>query len=107
MQNPPSYRSESGWNSDGRTGRSSSSCHARPPHLNPNSVIPAAPASGLNATDVVTALTAAHAEGRQNDGLDVETGAPRDLSQDDITDPYSVKWWAATSSPLLSSLLLY
>ncbi len=64
------------------------------------------PTSGLNATDVVTALTAAHAEGHKNAGLDVETGAPRDLSQDNITDPYSVKWWAIDSSPLLVQLLL-
>lgn len=27
-------------------------------------------------------------------GLDVETGAPKDLSQDHITDVYATKWWA-------------
>lgn len=50
--------------------------------------------SGLNATDVVAALTAAHAEGNSTAGLDVNTGEPRDLSQDDITDLRSAKWWA-------------
>lgn len=50
--------------------------------------------SGLNATDAVAALTAAHAEGQSTAGLDVTTGQPRDLSEDDITDLHSSKWWA-------------
>lgn len=49
-------------------------------------------ATGLNATDVVAALTAAHAEGQSAAGLDVATGQPRDLSQYDITDLHSSKW---------------
>lgn len=50
--------------------------------------------SGLNATDVVAALNAAHAEGQANAGLDVDTGKPKDLALDDITDLHSAKWWA-------------
>lgn len=51
--------------------------------------------AGLNATDVVSALHKAHAEGQKNAGLDVETGEPKDLSAEDITDLHSVKWCAA------------
>lgn len=50
------------------------------------------PAAGLNATDVVSALNKAHAEGQKNAGLDIETGEPKDLTADDITDLHSVKW---------------
>mmetsp|Transcript_11966 Transcript_11966/g.35927 ORF Transcript_11966/g.35927 Transcript_11966/m.35927 type:complete len:556 (-) Transcript_11966:2647-4314(-) len=50
--------------------------------------------SGLNATDVVAALTAAHAAGHATFGLDVTTGEPRDLARDHITDLHSSKWWA-------------
>jgi hypothetical protein len=41
---------------------------------------------------VVSALHKAHAEGQKNAGLDVETGEPRNLAADDITDLHSVKW---------------
>lgn len=27
-------------------------------------------------------------------GVDIETGVPRDLAQDNITDLFSTKWWA-------------
>ncbi len=50
--------------------------------------------SGLNATEAVARLRAAHAEGQARAGLDVETGEARDLSEIDILDPYSAKWWA-------------
>lgn len=54
--------------------------------------------AGLNATDVVAALTAAHAAGHATFGLDVTTGEPRDLAQDDITDLHSSKWCASPPS---------
>ena len=50
--------------------------------------------SGLNATDAVASLHAAHANGQQTVGLDIETGQPKDLSEDGILDLYSAKWWA-------------
>jgi T-complex protein 1 subunit theta len=50
--------------------------------------------SGLNATDVVSSLHAAHANGQQLAGLDIETGQPKDLAEDGILDLYSAKWWA-------------
>lgn len=50
--------------------------------------------AGLHASDVLSALYAAHATGGANLGLDIETGQPRDLSADDFFDLYSTKWWA-------------
>lgn len=50
--------------------------------------------SGLNATDILSALYAAHAEGKTRTGVDIETGEPRDLAADDIVDLYTSKWWA-------------
>lgn len=50
--------------------------------------------SGLNATDVVSSLHAAHANGQQTAGLDIETGQPTDLSEQGIMDLYTAKWWA-------------
>lgn len=50
--------------------------------------------SGLNATDVVSSLHAAHANGQQTAGLSIETGQPKDLAGDGILDLYSAKWWA-------------
>jgi T-complex protein 1 subunit theta len=50
--------------------------------------------SGLNSTDVLSGLYAAHAKGEQCTGVDIETGAPRDLAEDDIVDLYMAKWWA-------------
>ena len=50
--------------------------------------------AGLNATDVISALNKAHADGQKNAGLDIETGEPRNLAADDITDLHSVKWCA-------------
>lgn len=50
--------------------------------------------SGLNATDVVSSLHAAHANGQQTAGLDIETGQPKDLAEDGILDLFSAKWWA-------------
>lgn len=50
--------------------------------------------SGLDATDVVSALYAAHANGETTAGLDIETGAARDLGEDALFDLYMAKWWA-------------
>ena len=51
--------------------------------------------SGLNATNVVHAMYSAHAAGAVAAGLDVDGGAPRDLSgaPDSILDLFSTKWW--------------
>ena len=50
--------------------------------------------SGLNATDVVAGLYAAHTAGKTNLGVSIETGEPKDLALEDIVDLYSAKWWA-------------
>ncbi|KAF5829991.1 chaperonin complex component [Dunaliella salina] len=50
--------------------------------------------SGLNATDVVSALYAAHAQGQALAGVDVDGGPPKDLSKESILDVYMTKWWA-------------
>lgn len=55
--------------------------HARATHAQ---VVPRTLAenSGLNATEVVSQLYTAHASGQINAGLDVDGGAPRDLSSE-------------------------
>lgn len=50
--------------------------------------------SGLPATEVMARLYAAHSAGQVNTGVDIETGAPKDLSADGIMDLYATKWWA-------------
>ncbi|KAL6759806.1 chaperonin complex component [Haematococcus lacustris] len=50
--------------------------------------------SGLNATDVLSALYAAHAQGQINTGVDINGGPPKDLSQEGVVDLYATKWWA-------------
>ena len=51
--------------------------------------------AGLNATDVITQLYAAHAAGQKAAGVDVEGGGPKDLaSEASICDIYGTKWWA-------------
>lgn len=50
--------------------------------------------SGMNASDVVSSLYAAHAAGQVSMGVDVEGGPPKDLSKEDIADVYATKWWA-------------
>lgn len=50
--------------------------------------------SGLSATDTIAALYNAHAGGQTAAGMDVETGQPKDLSGEGITDLYNAKWWA-------------
>ncbi|KAI8470953.1 MAG: chaperonin complex component [Monoraphidium minutum] len=51
--------------------------------------------SGLQASDVVSSLYAAHAGGDANAGVDIEGGEPRDLTvEDGIMDLYATKWWA-------------
>jgi T-complex protein 1 subunit theta len=50
--------------------------------------------SGLSAGDAIASLYAAHASGQSVAGLDIETGAPRDLGESGIFDLYSAKWWA-------------
>lgn len=50
--------------------------------------------SGLDATDAIAALYAAHAEGHNRDGLDILTGKTKDLGESDsIFDLYVAKWW--------------
>lgn len=55
--------------------------------------------SGLNATEAVALLHAAHASGQTRAGLDIETGQPRDLTADGIVDVYSTKWCAPPGAP--------
>lgn len=47
--------------------------------------------SGLNATEVVGQLKAAHASGESQAGLDIESGQPKDLSAAGIVDLFSAK----------------
>jgi T-complex protein 1 subunit theta len=50
--------------------------------------------SGLDATDAIAALYAAHAEGHNRDGLDILTGKTKDLGESEsIFDLYVAKWW--------------
>jgi len=51
--------------------------------------------SGLDATDAVATLYAAHAEGTANvnAGLDIYTGKTVDLGADSVYDLYVAKWW--------------
>ena len=49
--------------------------------------------SGLDATDAVAALHAAHAEGNVRAGLDINTGQTIDLGADSVYDLYVAKWW--------------
>ena len=42
--------------------------------------------AGLNATSVMSFLHAAHASGRQKAGLDIETGEPKDLTEQNLYD---------------------
>ncbi len=50
--------------------------------------------AGQNATDVLSALYAAHAAGQGRAGVDIEAGGVRDLGQDDLFDLFSTKQWA-------------
>eukprot|EP00879_Flechtneria_rotunda_P006004 GHRR01006316.1.p1 GENE.GHRR01006316.1~~GHRR01006316.1.p1 ORF type:complete len:543 (+),score=202.26 GHRR01006316.1:701-2329(+) len=50
--------------------------------------------SGLPASEVIARLYAAHSAGQVNTGVDIETGAARDLAQEGIMDVYAAKWWA-------------
>lgn len=50
--------------------------------------------SGLNATDVVAGLYAAHSQGKTGLGVNIETGEPKDLALDNIVDLFTAKWWA-------------
>ena len=50
--------------------------------------------SSIPATEAVSSLIASHVAGNKLDGLDIETGKPRDLTKDGIYDLYSAKWWA-------------
>lgn len=47
--------------------------------------------SGLNATEMIGQLKAAHAKGEKNAGLDIETGKPTDLASQGIVDLFSAK----------------
>lgn len=50
--------------------------------------------AGLNATDVLAALYAAHAAGDGRAGVDIENGGVRDLGPDSLFDVYATKLWA-------------
>eukprot|EP00878_Enallax_costatus_P017495 GHUV01018377.1.p1 GENE.GHUV01018377.1~~GHUV01018377.1.p1 ORF type:complete len:246 (+),score=70.28 GHUV01018377.1:603-1340(+) len=50
--------------------------------------------SGLQASEVLARLYAAHSAGQVNMGVDIEDGSPKDLSQEGIMDVYVTKWWA-------------
>ena len=50
--------------------------------------------AGLHATDVLSALYAAHAAGNSRAGVDIENGGVRDLGQDGLFDVYAPKQWA-------------
>ena len=50
--------------------------------------------AGLHATDVLSALYAAHAAGDSRAGVDIENGGVRDLGQDGLFDVYATKLWA-------------
>ena len=52
--------------------------------------------SGLNATEVIGQLKAAHANGDACAGLDIETGKPADLASQGIVDLFSAKVSACT-----------
>lgn len=47
--------------------------------------------SGLNATEVIGQLKAAHARGEHQAGLDIETGQAKDLATVGIVDLFSAK----------------
>lgn len=50
--------------------------------------------SGLDATEVIANMYAAHAEGDCNAGLDITTGKTKNLGESDtIYDLYVAKWW--------------
>lgn len=50
--------------------------------------------SGFNATDLVSAVQAAHSSGETKVGVDVQTGTAKDMTKDSIFDLYQTKWWA-------------
>ncbi len=50
--------------------------------------------AGLNATDVLSALYAAHAAGESCAGVDIENGGVRDLGKDGLFDLFATKQWA-------------
>ena len=47
--------------------------------------------AGLNATEVIGQLSAAHASGQDQAGLDIETGQPKDLATTGLVDLFSTK----------------
>lgn len=49
--------------------------------------------SGFDATDVVSAVQAAHSSGETLFGVDVQSGTPKDLTKEGIYDLYQTKWW--------------
>eukprot|EP00775_Hariotina_reticulata_P001144 gene1144-1485_t len=50
--------------------------------------------SGLPASEVLARLYAAHSAGQINTGVDIESGAAKDLTAEGIMDLYATKWWA-------------
>eukprot|EP00210_Caulerpa_lentillifera_P006196 g5920.t1 len=49
--------------------------------------------SGFNATDVVSAVQAAHSTGDTMIGIDVQNGTPKDMTKERIYDLFQTKWW--------------
>lgn len=49
---------------------------------------------GLDATNIITTMAAAHAEGKENHGLNIENGEIEDSMQLKVFDLLSVKHWA-------------
>ena len=47
--------------------------------------------SGLNATEVIGQLKAAHARGEAQAGLDIESGSPKDLAEQGLVDLFNAK----------------
>eukprot|EP00850_Spirogloea_muscicola_P006992 SM000034S12746 [mRNA] locus=s34:509540:513105:+ [translate_table: standard] len=50
--------------------------------------------AGLNSTEMLSLLYAAHASGDRKAGLDVDGGAVRDMTTENIWDLYLTKYWA-------------
>eukprot|EP00850_Spirogloea_muscicola_P004739 SM000020S06089 [mRNA] locus=s20:955321:958889:- [translate_table: standard] len=50
--------------------------------------------AGLNSTEMLSSLYAAHASGDRKAGLDVDGGAVRDMTTENIWDLYLTKYWA-------------
>eukprot|EP00897_Mesotaenium_endlicherianum_P003475 jgi/Mesen1/3155/ME000184S02226 len=50
--------------------------------------------AGIDTTEIISALYAAHAGGNQRAGIDVDAGAVKDLTAQGVWDLFSTKYWA-------------